>query len=77
MGKSDKKHQPDFIPLEGADFCVRLIDMDYSVHGVTAVDEDDYHSIYLNARDSIERQQKAYQHELLHVRNRDFDKPAL
>lgn len=35
---------------------------------------DDYYTIVLNARLNAEQQREAYEHEVRHIRARDFDK---
>ena len=56
---------------------VIIIDLPPTVHGCTWHDEDGNNIICLNARDCMERQKKAYLHELLHIirgdsNNRDY-----
>ena len=51
--------------------CVRLIDLPVSVGAMVAFDEDGFASIYLNARLSREKQQKALRHELRHINGDD------
>lgn len=51
--------------------CVRLIDLPVSVGAMVAFDEDGFASIYLNARLSHEKQQKALRHELRHINGDD------
>lgn len=61
--------------LETADYCVRIITLPDGVHGVVSEDADGFCSIYLNARDSRERQYKALEHEKRHIEGNDFAKP--
>ena len=58
--------------INGADFCVRLVDMPESIYGQTVEDEDGYYNVYINARQSQYRQLKAYLHELAHIIHNDF-----
>lgn len=63
--------------VEGRDYCVRVTDLPYRVHGVTATDESGYYNIYLNARRSEKDQREALDHELEHINRNDFDKTEL
>lgn len=54
------------------DYTVRVIDLPYSVGGMIAVDEDDYTSIYINARWPREKQRRAFRHELRHIEGDDI-----
>ena len=54
------------------DYCVRLIDLPYGVHGCVSEDADGFYSVYVNAKDSRERQYKALDHERRHIENNDF-----
>ena len=56
------------------DYCIRLIDLPYGVHGCVSEDADGFYSVYVNARDSAERQRKAAEHERRHIENNDFAK---
>ena len=42
--------------IENVDYYIRIIDMPCGVHGCVAQNEDGTHSVYLNARDSRDRQ---------------------
>lgn len=57
---------------------VKLWDLPYSIHGLTIYYFDDdgqgYYTILLNSRDNAERNYQAYEHELSHINNCDFDK---
>ncbi len=57
---------------------VLLIDLPPRVAGLTAYyyDEDGqvYYTILINARLSDQRQCAAYDHEIAHINNRDFEK---
>lgn len=52
--------------------CVRLIDLPYSVGAMVALDENGYASIYINARQSYEKQKKCLRHELRHLQYNDM-----
>lgn len=43
-----------------------FVNLPYKVHGCSKFDENGYQTIVLNARDSQERQLKAYLHECRH-----------
>ena len=58
-----------------SEYCVRLIDLPYGVHGCVSEDADGFYSVYVNARDSRERQYKALDHEKRHIERGDFTKP--
>ncbi len=53
-------------------YTIRLLDMPCSVKAVTAMDEEGYCNIYVNSKLSLEAQQKAVKHELVHIRKDDF-----
>ena len=44
MGRSNK------LSLTDGDYCVRLVDLDSTVCGVTAMDNDGFASVYINTR---------------------------
>lgn len=67
MGRSNKP------TLTDGDYCVRLIDLDPTVRGVTAMDNDSFASVYINSRHSYDRQRKAFIHEIEHILHDDFD----
>lgn len=64
-----KKNEP---MLTDGDYCVRLLDFDGHVHGLTAMDDDGYANVYINARLPRPEQQKAFLHEVRHVLKNDF-----
>lgn len=68
------KRKADDLPVPERDFCVRLLNMDTCISGVTAMDDDGFANIYLNARQTWERQKKAFSHELQHMIKCDFDR---
>lgn len=51
--------------------------MDLTVPGVTVLDEDGNYNVYINARLSFEERQKAFAHELRHIKKDHFfdDRP--
>lgn len=61
------------LPIDG-EYFVRVVDMPYGIHGCVMLNDDGTHSVYINARDSVDRQRKAYKHELRHIINNDFAK---
>lgn len=61
--------------LENADFFVRTVDMPPSIHGSVTPNDDGTFSVYINAKDSAERQRKALEHEVKkHIEGDDFSK---
>lgn len=61
------------IPIEGSDYCVRIVDFpDATVGGTVVEDYDGFCSIYINARRSCEEQRKSLRHEIAHIVNNDF-----
>lgn len=55
------------------DYCIRLIDMPCSIKAYT-VEENGFYSIYVNSKMCLEQNRASIQHELEHIRNKDFDK---
>lgn len=51
-----------------------LIDFPVSIHGRTVVNEDGSYSIFINAKLNHEMRLKAYEHEIEHIKNGDFEK---
>ena len=61
--------------IENADYFVRTVDMPHGIHGSVTPNPDGTFSVFVNARDSIERQRKALDHEVKkHIENNDFAK---
>ena len=61
--------------IEGADYFVRKVDMPPAIHGSVCPNSDGTFSVYINARDSIERQREALDHEVKkHIARNDFSK---
>lgn len=56
------------------DINVVIMSLEYGMHGTAALNHDGSITIFLNSRDSHEMQVKAYQHELKHIKRRDFEK---
>ena len=50
-----------------------FIDMPGSIKAFTVQNSDDSYSIFINAGLSYEIQQEAYDHEIYHINNHDFD----
>lgn len=40
---------------------------------VKTFDEEDYYTVVLNSRLSVERQKETYEHEVKHITGKDFD----
>lgn len=57
----------------GEIFCY-LVDMPYRIDATAIPNDDGTYTIYVNSRLSIERQRKAYLHEIRHIKNDDFYK---
>ena len=51
---------------------VRMIDLPYTIKGLTVLDEEGDYNIYLNARLSPDIQAEAFRHEVEHIKNGDF-----
>ena len=61
--------------LEDADYIVRAVMLPDGVHGCVSEDADGFYSVYVNAKDSRERQYKALDHEVKkHIAGNDFAK---
>lgn len=54
------------------DHIVRIVNLPWGVHGCVTPNDDGTFSIYLNARDTHERNIKAYWHEVGHIVRDDF-----
>ena len=64
---------PHSVPLPLPENCaVRLIDLDWAVDGLIAVDETGFVNIYLNARLPLEARERALRHELAHYYRDDL-----
>ena len=60
-------------PIEGSDYCVRVLNFpDATIGGVVVEDQDGFFSIYINARRSLDAQQDSLRHEIAHIANNDF-----
>lgn len=53
---------------------VRLIDLPGQIRGFTVEDSEGDYNIYLNARLNRAMQLRAYDHEIGHIKNGDFDR---
>ncbi len=51
-----------------------LLNLPYKVRGLTTKNSDETYTIFLNSRLTFEQQMKTYLHELLHIKNCDFDR---
>jgi hypothetical protein len=61
--------------IEGADYCVRFVPLPVGVHGCVSEDCDGFYNVYINVRDSYDRQRKAGAHEIKkHIERGDFSK---
>jgi len=61
--------------IEGADYCVRLVPLPAGVHGCVSEDCDGFYNVYINVRDSYDRQREAGAHEIKkHIEGNDFAK---
>lgn len=49
-------------------------DLPYTIEAFTVASNDDWYTIVVNDKLSIERKQKAYKHELEHIYSGDFSK---
>jgi len=56
------------------DIRMRYLDLPYKVHAFTVREDVDSYDIYVNSRLCYEAQRKAYDHELAHILNEDFEK---
>lgn len=54
------------------DYFVRLVDLPVSIGGAVTPNNDGTFSIYINSRLSIDRQLKALEHEIDHIKHGDF-----
>ena len=55
------------------DYCVRFIDLPLTTKGMTVEDSNGFFNIYINENLSAEQQQKALEHEMMHINRGDFD----
>lgn len=56
------------------DVNVVLADLPGTISAYTVANPDLSYTIVLNSRLNYERQQKAYQHEINHIKNGDYDR---
>jgi len=59
------------------DYCIRYIDLPYTVKAMTVQDVEGFYNIYVNTHCCYEEQQKAIKHELIHISRGDFDSTDL
>lgn len=59
-------------PIEGSDYCVRVINFPTCIGGAVVTSEDGFYNIYLNGRCSLEKQRESLVHELRHIVRNDF-----
>lgn len=52
---------------------VQILDFGNSIPAAVTANDDGSYSIFINARISYENRIQAYQHELRHILNHDFD----
>lgn len=57
----------------GEIFCY-LVDMPGRIGATAIPNEDGTYTIYVNSRLTVEKQRKAYLHEIRHIKNDDFYK---
>lgn len=58
--------------LAEADYIVRTVDLPPAIGGVVTPNDDGTFSIYINARQSVDRQLAAFKHEVDHIAENDF-----
>ena len=58
--------------VQNNEYAVRLIDLPCAVKALTALDEEGFPNIYVNAKLSQEAQHKALRHEQNHLDRDDF-----
>lgn len=54
------------------DIIVRIRDFPCGINGVTVTDNNGDYNIYINAKLSAAEQQRAYKHEIEHIKMRHF-----
>lgn len=54
------------------DYIIRYVDLPITVKGVTALDDNGFYNIHINARLSIEEQKRTIAHEIKHIARGDF-----
>lgn len=57
------------------DYRVLYLDLPCCIKGMTALDENGFYNIYINARLGYKEQQKTIRHELTHITRQDFYRP--
>ncbi len=56
-----------------SDIRMRYLDLPYKVHAFTVREDVDSYDVYVNSHLCYDAQLKAYEHELAHIRNEDFE----
>jgi len=56
------------------DRIVRLVSLPSQIRAMTSEDSNGDYNIYINGNLALEAQQKAYEHELKHIDNGDYEK---
>lgn len=56
-----------FSEEESGNYCVRLIELPYRIHGTVSMDETGFFNIYINSRGSYANQVEAFLHECEHA----------
>ena len=56
---------------------VQVVDMPDSIHGACSLRPDGSFLIFINNRDSNQKQKKAFLHEMLHIWRRDHEKQGI
>ena len=52
---------------------VQFFQFPSGIHGASTANEDNGFTIFIDPRDTYEKQLEAYNHEMEHIRNGDFD----
>lgn len=60
------------MPIEGADYFVRVIPFPVSVPAFLRLNRDGTYSVYINSNVSTEKQQEGFWHEIDHIVNDDI-----
>lgn len=58
--------------IEGEDFFVRVVDLPVQIGGLVTPNDDGTFSVYINARNTADRQRQSFRHEVSHIENNDF-----
>ena len=60
------------MPIENADYFIRLAPLPVGVHALVSENDDDTYSLYLNKDEDYEHWLDGYCHELMHIIRDDF-----